>query len=143
MNVAPAPLSTLSGPEIQPAEPGILAQRWPLLGRALSQYQQGLAEHFSRMAYDRVEAGLIRLEQRQQLAAEADDLGIRPFDAQLLIACAIRQWVLDRDYDPRPSLAAPALSFEYKSWRRVWLRIGIVIGFAVAFDAIVIWKWLH
>lgn len=121
----------------------ILAERWPSLGRAMVRYQQGVAEQFSRMAYDRVEAGLIRLEERQWLAAEAHDLGIKPFDAQMLIACAIRQWALDRQYDARPSLRAPALSFEYKSWRRVWMRIGIVFGFATAFDAVVIWKWLQ
>lgn len=121
---------------------GILAERWPSLGRAMTHYQQGVAEQFSRMAYDRVEMGLIRMEERQHLAAAAEDFGIKAFDAQLLIACAVRQWALDHRYDARPSRKAPVLSFEYKSWRRVWVRIGIVIGFAVALDGVILWKWL-
>jgi len=149
MNVAPV---TISEAAEVPAEraaveatagSGILSERWPSLGRAMSQYQQGVAEQFSRLAYDRVEAGIIRMEEREFLAAEAEDLGLKAFDAQLLIACAIRQWVLDRQYNPRPTLRAPALSFEYKSWRRVWMRIAIVIGFAGALDGIILWRWLH
>jgi hypothetical protein len=75
-------------------------------------------------------------------AAEAEDPGIKPFAAQTLIACAIRQWALDRKYDPRPSWKGARLPFEYRAWQRVWMRIRIVPGFAAAFDAIVIWKWL-
>jgi hypothetical protein len=120
----------------------ILRERWPTLGRALSNYQQNTAEQFSQMAYDAVEAGLIRHDQRQRLAAVAEVMGIRPFDAQLLVACAIRQWALDRRYDPTPTLNAPALSFEYKAWRRVCMRAAIVIGTAAALDIIVLVKWL-
>ncbi len=122
--------------------PEILGERWPSLGRALSRYQQETAEHFSRLVYDAVEAGLIRHDQRQRLAAEAENLGIRPFDAQLLIACAVRQWALDHRYDATPSPDAPALSFEYRSWRRVWMRIGLVVGTAAALDIVILWKWL-
>ena len=122
--------------------PEILGERWPSLGRALSRYQQSTAEHFSRLAYDTVEAGLIRHHERQRLAAEAEDLGLRPFDAQLLIACAVRQWALDHRYDAAPTPEAPALSFEYKAWRRVWTRIGLVVGTAAALDIIILWKWL-
>jgi hypothetical protein len=129
-------------PDAAPRVPVILGERWPSLGRALSHYQQATAERFSRTAYDTVEAGLIRQNERQRLAAEADNLGIRPFDAQLLIACAVRQWALDHRYDPTPSPEAPALSFEYKSWRRVWTRIGLVVGTAAALDIIILWKWL-
>ena len=121
---------------------GILAERWPSLGTALSRYEQGTAEHFSRMAYDAVEAGLIRHDDRQRLAAEAESLGIRPFDAQLLIACAVRQWALDRHYDPSPTLQAPRLSYEYRAWRRVWTRIALVLGTAAVLDSIILWKWL-
>ena len=122
--------------------PEILGERWPSLGRALSRYQQATAEQFSRMAYEAVEAGLIRHDARQRLAVEAENLGIRSFDAQLLIACAVRQWALERRYDPTPALEAPTLSFEYKAWGRVWARIGLVIGTAVALDGIILWKWL-
>ena len=94
------------------------------------------------MAYDAVEAGLIRHDDRQRLAAEAEDLGIRAFDAQLLIACAVRQWALDRRYDPTPSPDAPALSYEYRAWRRIWARIALVIGTAAVLDGVLLWKWL-
>jgi hypothetical protein len=125
-----------------PRVPEILGERWPSLGRALSRYEQATAERFSRMAYDAVEAGLIRHDERLRLAAEAENLGIRPFDAQLLIACAVRQWALDRRYDATPTRTAPALSFEYRAWRRVWTRIALLIGTAVALDGIIVWKWL-
>jgi hypothetical protein len=142
MNIASATLSTEEAPELQYSGTGIIGERWPTLGRALSRYQQGTAEEFSRLAYDAVEAGLIRLDDRRRLAAAAEDLGIAAFDAQLLIACAVRKWALDHRYDASPSLRAPELSFEYKTWRRVWLRIGIVVGMAVALDGIILWKWL-
>ena len=121
---------------------GILSERWPSLGRALSRYEQSTAEKFSQDAYDCVNAGIIRLEDRRRLAEEAERLGIRPFDAQLLIACAIREWAMDHQYDAAPSPDAPALSFEYRAWRRVWLRLAIVAGFAIGLDLIIIWKWL-
>ncbi len=121
---------------------GILAERWPTLSRALSRYEQSTAERFSQMAYECVDAGIIRLDDRKKLAAEAERAGIRAFDAQLLIACAVRQWGMDHRYEGGPSLEAPALSFEYQSWRRVWMRLAIVFGFAIGMDLIIIWKWL-
>jgi hypothetical protein len=108
----------------------------------MGRYQQQTAEEFSRMAYDAVNAGIIRLSQRRKLAAAAEVLGIRPFDAQLLIACALRQWSLDRAYDPTPSRQAPALSFEYKSWSRMCLRFALIVSTAFILDAIIIWHWL-
>jgi hypothetical protein len=125
-----------------PRVPEILGQHWPSLGRALSRYQQATAEHFSRMAYEMVEAGLIRHDHRQRLAAEAEHLGIRSFDAQLLIACAVRQWSLDRHYDPAPTFEAPRLSFEYQAWQRAWRRVALIVGTAAALDLIILWKWL-
>jgi hypothetical protein len=121
---------------------GILAERWPTVSRAIGSYQQGLAERFTRLAYDRISAGVIRLDDRRDLAAAAEDLGIRAFDAQLLIACAVRQWALDRRFDPSPSQNAPALSPEYRAWRRVWSRVALVIVLAMALDGIILWKWL-
>jgi hypothetical protein len=143
---APAASSASAQAEAAASGPGkareVLGERWPSLGRALNMYQQNTAEQFSQIAYEAVQAGLIRHEQRQRLAATAEVLGIRPFDAQLLVACAIRQWALDHRYDSSPTLEAPALSFEYKAWKRVVTRAAIVIGTAVALDVIVLLKWL-
>jgi hypothetical protein len=120
----------------------ILARQWPTLSRAISQYEQGTAERFSRMAYEAVDAGIIRKEQRERLAAAADALAIRSFDAQLLIACAIRKWVLDRQYDATPTHAAPALSSEYRAWSKLWVRLALVACFTVALEGIILWRWL-
>ncbi len=113
-----------------------------MLSRALGRYEQGMAERFSQSVYDCVDSGLIRLDDRRRLAREASAAGIRDFDAQLLIACAVRQWGLDHCYDASPSPTAPALSFEYRAWGRVWRRLAIVGGLAIALDMIIIWKWL-
>jgi len=121
---------------------GVIAQHWPSISRAMSRYQENAAETFSRIAYDSVEAGLIRLDQRQKLAAVAEAMGIREFDAQLLIACAIRRWAMDRRYSAAPSRGAPALSFEYHSWRRAWMRVGMILTTATIIDSIILWKWL-
>ncbi|GEM_PF-1972602 len=121
---------------------GILAERWPTLAGAMSRYKQNVAESFTTMAYECVQAGIIRLDDRRKLAAEAAALGIRDFDAQLLMACAVRQWSLDRHYDPEPTREAPALSFEYKSWNKAWLRFAIVVGAALSIDLVLILKWL-
>jgi hypothetical protein len=120
----------------------ILSERWPTLARALGRYEQGTAERFSQAAYECVDAGLIRLDDRRRLAKEAATVGIRDFDAQLLIACAVRQWSLDHRYDATPSPSAPQLSFEYRAWGRVWTRLAIVAGLAFALDVLIIWKWL-
>ena len=120
----------------------VLQERWPALARAIGQYDRQVADDISNMAYDCVQAGIIRLDDRRRLARAAQAAGIRPFDAQLLIACALRQWVLDHAYDPTPSKDAPALSFEYKAWWRTRVRLGLVAALAVALEAIILWKWL-
>ncbi len=142
MSALPTTLSAESPSQPEGIHAGVIAAQWPSIGRALSRYDQNTAETFSRMAYDKVEAGLIRLDDRRRLADAAAALGIRDFDAQLLIACAIRRWALDRRYDAAPSKSAPALSFEYRSWKRVWTRIALVLGTAAAIDGIILWKWL-
>jgi hypothetical protein len=94
--------------------------------------------------------GLIRLDDRRRLAARAQELGIRPFDAQLLLACAIRHATIAKAYPTHPtyayhpvvSPAAPKLSFEYRSWTRAWLRFAILTGTALAVDAVLLWFWL-
>jgi hypothetical protein len=121
----------------------IVSARWPTLGRAIGRYQRRVAEQFSTMAYDAVEGGIIRHNARQRLAAAAKALGILPFDAQLLIACAIRQWSLDRRYDPTPRPDAPKLSFEFRSWSRMWVRFALLVGFVVALDAVFLYHWLY
>jgi hypothetical protein len=121
---------------------GVIAAQWPTLSRAMSRYDEKTAETFSRMAYDAVENGLIRLECRQQLAGAAAEMGIREFDAQLLIACAVRRWAMERRYSPAPSRRAPALSYEHRSWRRAWTRVAMIMTTAVIIDSIILWKWL-
>ena len=118
----------------------VFADRWPMLSRAMGQYRQNVAAEYTQAVYDCVQAGIVRLDDRERLEALAADLGIKPFDAQLLMACAIRQWSLDRRYDPRPTRNAPKLSREYKMYSTSMLRWGVVIGFAVALDALIIWR---
>jgi len=140
MDIASPTLSTAG--DLHTTNPSPVNEHWPALAGAISRYQRTTADSFSRAAYDAVDAGMIRLDDRRRLADLAESLAIRPFDAQLLIACAVRQWALDHRYDAAPSPQAPVLSFEYKSWRRVWTRIALVLIFAVTLDAIIIWKWL-
>ena len=121
----------------------VLQERWPTLATAMGRYEQNVAEAFSQEAYAAVEGGLIRLDARKRLATRAGKVGIRPFDAQLLIACAIRQWALDHRYDPMPTRQAPRLSYEYSAWRNGWMRFAIVAGMAVCLDGIIIWGWLR
>ena len=135
-NSTPAPAAPA------PPRTPILTERWPALGRALEHHSQGLAEAFTRTAYDAVISGLIRHSDRKRLARQAAALGLRPFDAQLLIACAIRQWSLDHRYDAAPSPRAPALSVEFRSWKCTCMRVALVVGTAAILDGIVLWKWL-
>ncbi len=128
-----------------PAEPvadGVVSDRWPTLARAMGRYEGGVAEVFSRLAYERVEGGVIRLDDRRWLARRAQGFGIRPFDAQLLIACAVRKRALDGMYDATPSLAAPRLSARYRWWRQMWMRWGLVAGVVLAVEGMIAWRWM-
>ena len=127
---------------LPPAGRGVLAQRWPTVGAAMRRYEENVAEEYTRVAYEAVEQGLIRLDERRRLARVAEEMGIREFDAQLLIACAVRQWAVDHRYEVRPSREAPKLSYEYKAWSRAWLKFGIVAGAAAAIDGVILWGWL-
>lgn len=120
----------------------IIGSQWPTLAAAMSRYQQHTAEVFVQEAYDKVMSGLIRLDDRRRLSRKAEELGIRPFDAQLLVACAIRQWAIDHQYDAKPSKEAPKLSWEHKTWRSYGLRVGIFMGTVIAIDCVVLWFWL-
>jgi len=108
----------------------------------IPRYERNVAEDFSAKAYDAIELGIIRLEERQRLAKEAEEMGIRAFDAQLLIACALRQWALDHRYDALPSKEAPALSFEYRAWRMSWTRLWALAAMTVVVEGIIVWRWL-
>lgn len=121
---------------------GLLGSNWPTLAGAMRRYEQNTAEVFTRAAYDCVMSGLIRLDDRRRLAQRAEELKIKAFDAQLLIACAIRQWALDHSYNPAPTPSAPKLSAEYRGWRKGWIRFAIFTGTAVAIDFILLWFWL-
>jgi len=128
------------------------AQRWPVMRRGISligvekdekgQLERKDMEIFSAIAYDAVEAGIIRLEERNRLAKEAQEMGMRAFDAQLLIACAIRQWVMDHQYDATPSKEAPKLSPEYRAWRMSWARLWALAAITIVVEAIILWRWL-
>jgi hypothetical protein len=143
MHSASKPVSAKWAPPLKNTGDGeILARQWPTLSRAISRYEQDTAERFTRMAYEAVDAGIIRKEHRERLAAAADSLAIRSFDAQLLIACAIRKWALDHRYDATPTYEAPALSFEYRAWSKLWVRLALVACFTVALEGIILWKWL-
>jgi hypothetical protein len=113
-----------------------------MLGAAMRQYEANTTETFTKVAYEAVEHGLIRLDERKRLARVAVGMGIREFDAQLLIACAVRQWVLDHRYESRPRPDAPRLSFEYKAWARGWMKFAVMAGTAAAVDAILLYNWL-
>jgi hypothetical protein len=120
----------------------VLGRQWAALSAAMEKHDRNAAELFCQAAYECVEAGLIRLDDRRALAQAARELGIRDFDAQLLIACAIRKWALDHRYDPRPNPNAPRLSFEYKSWPRAWMRFAVILGMAMSLDAVILYHWL-
>ena len=113
-----------------------------MLSRAMERYQQGTADRFTQMAYEQVAAGIIRYDDRRKLAGRAQELGIRPFDAQMLIACAVRQWSLDHRYDALPTPDAPALAPEHRAWVRVWQRLALLAVTAVALEGVILWKWL-
>jgi len=118
----------------RPVADGILADRWPALAAAMGQYQQTVAEAFTREAYEHVTAGIIRLDARRHLAARAAELDIRPFDAQLLIACAVRQWALDRE---AVGVSGAPVAPGRKAWP--WRRLAWLVLTAAALDAALIW----
>lgn len=121
----------------------VLHERWPTLAAAMGQYQQNLAEEFSRRAYDCVHQGLITGSDRRRLAHEADELGLRPFDAQLLIACAIRQWSLDRPQLIQHRAARSHLKLHRPIARRRWYGYAIIGVAALAIDTAIVMLWLR
>ncbi len=126
-------------------DPSVFQKQWPLVGAALSQYQRHTAEAFCDQVYAAISHGLLRLDQRTALARQAESLGIRPFDAQLLIACTIRQWALDQGQSVGPPLRAqddhPAGAARHKTRER-WLRFLVMLLLAVALDVAIIMYYI-
>jgi hypothetical protein len=118
-------------------EAPILDERWPALHQAMQDYKREVADDFSRLAYRSVNAGIIRLEDRKRLGKAAYRAGIRDFDAQLLIACAIRQWAIDQSAKGKFA-RRPRKRLAENRWRR-WVAVA---GAAAVLDAIVVWNWL-
>lgn len=119
--------------------PSILAERWPALAAAMQRYKQNVAEEFTHEAYRRVAAGIIRFDDRQHLSALARKMDIRPFDAQLLIACAIRQWSVDQT----AAVPVPTLLKLRPATRRAWRRLAAMVGLAAALDVVLIWRLIQ
>jgi hypothetical protein len=101
------------------------------------------ADAFSDLAYRCVDSGIVRLEDRRQLARAAVRLGLRPFEAQLLIACAIRQKTLDQGLKPRPALTAHDRPKENPSPRRLapWKTLAFLTATAASLDLLLIYLW--
>jgi len=121
-----------------PAPEGeLLADRWPALLKAMQDYKKQVADDFSQLAYRHVTEGIIRYDDRRRLAKASARAGIRPFDAQILIACAVRQWTLDQGIErlraPRPM---PSANSRHAFTWRTWTAAGLV---ALIADAFLIW----
>ncbi len=130
--------ATTSVPPVAPnSAPGILDDRWPMLAAAMQRYRQNVAEEFTREAYGRVAAGIIRFDDRKRLAALAQQMEIRPFDAQLLIACAVRQWSVDRTGEK--AVPSKKISLHPKH-RSAWRKLTLMVILAAALDVVLIWR---
>lgn len=127
----------------QPRQPVILHDRWPSLAAAMGQYQQNLAEEFSRRVYACVHEGLISGSDRRRLAREAADLGLRSFDAQLVIACAIRQWSLDQPARRRKPISQMRFPSRRPIVHKLWFRVAIIGLMALLIDTTIIMLWLR
>ena len=109
-----------------------------MLAAAMKCYRQNVAEQFTAEAYQCVKSGIIRLSDRKRLAGRAADLNIRPFDAQLLIACAIRQASLDQ----AEAGADAGISETGPIRRRTYWRLALLLAAAALMDAVLVWS-LH
>ena len=129
----PEPALQAMEPARRDDRPELLAARWPVLGAALASYQSNVAAAFAEEAYWCVEDGVIRMEERRRLEERAQMLGIRPFDAQLVMACAIRDWVFDHG----PRRRKPVVRQGGGAWR--WWVAALVA--ALVMDVVVV-VWL-
>jgi hypothetical protein len=103
------------------------------------------ADVFTGLAYASVSNGIVRMEDRHRLARAAVRLGLRPFEAQLLIACAIRQKTLEEGPRVRqsPPAARPARKAATAGRRAsFWKPLGALIALAASLDTLVIYLWL-
>jgi hypothetical protein len=103
------------------------------------------ADVFSQLAYRCVDSGIVRLDQRRQLARAAVRLGLRPFEAQLLIACAIRQKTLDEGPKPwhgRPAHDRAKLDSARPKRLSPWKTLALLAATAASLDVLLIYLWL-
>lgn len=128
----------------QTNKPIMFHEQWPTLAAAMGQRQQNLAEDFSRNAYHCVREGLITGSDRKRLAHEAAEMGLRPFDAQLLIACAIRQWALDRPVTgmAKEKFLCRKQKKSHSAVSHRWWKFAAVGLVAVIIDSAIILLWL-
>ena len=131
----PVPREILQEPaevsRLEAVHPEPLAAKWPGLGDALVAYQRNVAAAFAEEAYWSVEEGVIRMEERQRLAARGRQLGLRPFDAELLIACALRDWAADHPGRRWKRAAQKKAGGLWKLW------VGAAVA-AIIMDAVVV-----
>jgi hypothetical protein len=129
---------------------GLLA-RWPALAVAMRNYQERQALGFLDAVQAEIVNGLIPGAARRRLANRATDDGISPFDAQLLIACALREWKGEPSAKPRVANTQhqrvnPRTRFDTSTTPRIPARhwsipLGIVTVAAVLDVAVLSW-WL-
>jgi hypothetical protein len=103
------------------------------------------ADIFSEIAYRCVSDGIVRLEDRRQLARAAAHLGLRPFEAQLLIACAIRQKTIDegpRKWRRHFAENRPRADVGRSRRTRFWKSLTLLAATAAALDTLLIYLWL-
>jgi hypothetical protein len=100
------------------------------------------ADVFSGLAYGCVSDGIVRFEDRRRLARAAVRLGLRPFEAQLLIACAIRQKTLDQGRSS-PTQRVPARTIQRRTTTiSAWKTFALLAATAASLDFLVIYLWL-
>jgi hypothetical protein len=103
------------------------------------------ADVFSQLAYRCVDNGIVRLDHRRQLARAAVRLGLRPFEAQLLIACAIRQKTLEQgpQFCHRPPAPDQATLDPPRPQRfSPWKTLALLAATAASLDILLIYLWL-
>ncbi len=122
----------------------VLSERWPVIAAAMNRYQQNLAENFSRQAYMCVQNGLISGSDRHALARDAEKMGLRAFDAQLLIACAVRQWAIDQqNHVAVHKNSQKSIKREIVLHFPLWLKYATTVLIAILLDCAIIWYWFR